>query len=138
MSVHVDLELPRDGRYVATMRRVSAHVLADLGAPRTAIDDVQLALAEACANVVLHGEPAAWYQVCMHVHENGCEIEVADGGRGFPASTPAVTAAAGDADVAAESGRGLDLMRHVMDDLQLLSSPGGTSVRLEKRWNHVS
>lgn len=130
MQVKLNLDLPRDARYVPLMRNVAGCLLSDLGAPSAAIADVQLALSEACANVVRHAAGTSDYHVGFAVRDDGCEIEVADEGPGFPPPADATPPAAD-----AESGRGLALMQALVDDLFVLSNDGDSIVRLRKTWS---
>jgi serine/threonine-protein kinase RsbW len=126
--VKMQLSLPTEARYVGMMRNVAQCVLADVGAPGQASEDVQLAVTEACANAVRHSDVGE-YVVRLQVGDCECEIEVVDLGGGFD---PGAVAATNIVDL--ESGRGLLLMQALVDDLQFVSDREGTHVRLYKRW----
>jgi serine/threonine-protein kinase RsbW len=130
MDVHVrvELSLPRDASYVPLTRNVAACLMDDMGVPDEAAEDVKVALSEACANVVRHAEGAHGYSVSLEVTPAGCEIEVIDLGAGF------ATNAQGQIDTDAEDGRGILLMRALVDDFQFLRERNATKVRLVKRW----
>ena len=130
MQIKVDLDLPRDARYVPVMRNVADVLLSDLGAPASAVSDIQLALSEACANVVRHASGSRMYHVSLVVRDSGCDIEVADSGPGFGDSE----VGRGAPPVDAENGRGLQLMQALVDDLFVVSDDGDNVVRLRKRW----
>lgn len=124
----MQLSLPRDARYVHVMRSVAERVLDELNAPDQAVDDVRVALSEACANVVRHAAGSSEYTVRFAAAADGCEVEILDLGPGFdPEGRPA--AVPDD-----ETGRGLALMRALVDDLEFLRSEDSTRVRLVKRW----
>lgn len=131
MLVRVELTLPRDSSFVTVMRNMANSLLVDLRVPEEAIGDVQVAVSEACANVVRHAEGTFDYSVSLAIGPDGCEIEVADLGPGFE-SVPA-----SGADVDAEDGRGLLLMRALVDDLEFIRDDATTRVRLIKRWNAI-
>lgn len=132
MLVRVELTLPRDASFVTVMRNLANSLLVDLQVPSHAISDVQVAVSEACANVVRHAEGAFDYSVSLAIGPEGCEIEVADLGPGF-----ATTAPGAGTDVDAEDGRGLLLMRALMDDLEFIRRDETTRVRLTKHWDAV-
>jgi serine/threonine-protein kinase RsbW len=142
VQITVHLDLPRDARYVPLMRNVSECLLSDLGAPRAAIDDIQVALSEACANVVRHASGTRNYRVKLSVQEGGCDIEVSDSGPGFdelPAGqvgdlTALSAVDSDDTALSAESGRGLRLMQALVDDLFVVRREGDNVVRLHKSW----
>lgn len=131
MLVRVELTLPRDSSFVPVMRNMANSLLVDLRVPDEAIGDVQLVVSEACANVVRHAEGTFDYSISLAIGPEGCEIEVADLGPGFQEAPRSGT------DVDAEDGRGLLLMRALMDDLQFIRDDTTTRVRLIKRWNSI-
>lgn len=131
MLLRLELQLPRDARYVGVTRHVAQALFAELGCPDGVSADIQLALTEACANAVRHAVDSAEYSVVLTVNEDCCEVEVVDLGPGFGAIVPR-----GDRQVGGEveSGRGLLLMRALVDDLEFRALEDGTSVRLRKFW----
>lgn len=127
MAVRVWLDLPRDARWVASVRDVAGSLLQTAGTPDAEVADVQLALTEACANVVRHAVGTDSYRVGLAIDPAGCEVEIVDRGPGFEEG------ATGDSADYAESGRGLDLMRALVDDLEVRTDPGTTRLVLRKR-----
>ena len=131
MQLHVQLSLPRDARYVAVMRNVATCLLRDVDAPDHVVDDLRLAVTEACANVVVHAAGVDDYSVHLTVDEGGCEVEVVDLGPGFAPDHPT-------AGVDEEDGRGLTLIRTLVDDLEFAREDTAMRVRLVKRWADLS
>ncbi len=136
MLVRVQLNLPRDASYVPLTRSVATCLLNDLGVPDEAACDIKVALSEACANVVRHAAGTVDYWVTLTVKDRGCEIEIIDLGPGFDL-VPEDTVDLG-ADEDAEHGRGLLLMRELVDDFQFVREQDATKVRLIKRWPALS
>lgn len=129
MEVHLRLRLPSESRFVPLLRTTAARFLVDLGVSRTDIDDVQLILTEACANVVRHATGTTAYRVDVGVRADGCTIAVTDDGPGFDPEEISAP------DATAEHGRGLSLMDALADELTFRSlDEGGQAVMLEKRW----
>ncbi len=94
--------------------------------------DVELAVTEACTNVLKHAfGTQSEYEVSVVVAEDNCVIRVTDSGGGFDhESFDRETAVA----AGAESGRGVFLMAALVDDLKFTSKPEeGTVVHLEKK-----
>lgn len=114
---------------VAAARRVVTEALASVEVDPAAVEDIRLAVSEACANVVLHGPAEATYEVALHLRDDHCEVLIRDGGaeldaEELPDSLPPVSS---------PSGRGLALMRAVMDEVEVTNDPDrGTVVRLVK------
>jgi serine/threonine-protein kinase RsbW len=130
MLIEMELTLPRDARFVAIMRNVAQCILTDLEVPEAAVEDVEVAVTEACANAVRHAVDTAEYSVSLRVAGDGCHIDVVDVGPGFDPLGDELDGF----DLAAEEGRGLYLMRSIVDDVTFARVDGRTRVRLTKRW----
>ena len=103
----------------------------------TEVDDVDLALREALANAIFHGnraDPAKKVIVacfCECASGGGLLLVVRDEGAGFdPAQVPAPTT---PETICSTHGRGIFLMRHLMDEVYYRN--GGREVELRKRGN---
>jgi serine/threonine-protein kinase RsbW len=128
VQVTVRFELPRDAVTIPILRRLCGRSLEVVGAEQSVIEDVELALTEACANVLKHVEHGSVYEVMVGFDEQRAFLDVVDQGPGFD---PADIAASEPDD---ESGRGLHLMRELMDSVHFDSASGyGTTVHLEKK-----
>ncbi len=128
MLVTVHLSLPRDAQYVGVMRGVAGSLLEKAGVPRETIDDIELAVGEVCANAVNHAAPSTTYDVVLELDDDRCEVEVVDRGPGMPVGRKP------ELDVLRESGRGLDLLTALVDDLQFTRQADATRVRFTKGW----
>ncbi len=83
MDVEFCLVFPREALSVPVMRRVLGDTLSRLGFGQRCIDDLLLAVTEACTNVLLHAGEGRQYELVVHVDSRQCLLEVLDGGRGF-------------------------------------------------------
>lgn len=129
MEITLTLALPRDALSVPVVRRVLTGSLNTLGIENECISDIELALAEACSNVLHHATSEEEYEVSVDIAGSTCLIEVADRGTGFDATQHGHQ----DAHESAESGRGIQLMRALVDRVSFEHHDGdGTVVRLEK------
>jgi anti-sigma regulatory factor (Ser/Thr protein kinase) len=77
----------------------------------------EIAFGELIANAVRHA-PGPVVARCRIAPDGAAKIELDDAGTGF-------VPAPGPADLFAETGRGLALLRHLTDDVQVASAPGG-------------
>jgi serine/threonine-protein kinase RsbW len=134
--VSFHLALPRDEASVPITRRLIAQSLEVVGVEPDTISDVEIALSEACANVLRHAQDGDVYEVLAGFDESCAFLEVIDQGEGFDPDSVAPT---GDAE--AETGRGVTLMRALMDEVHFqrrttTDGTPGSSVILEKhlRW----
>ncbi|BCJ41783.1 hypothetical protein GCM10010168_74710 [Actinoplanes ianthinogenes] len=123
----VRLNLPREVDSVPAVRRLLRCALTSLTVDRQAGTDLEIALTEACANVVKHATGAEAYEVRLDVAEDRCSIDVVDDGHGFdPAGGTAPTADS-------ERGRGLFLIRALAENVRMQSSPRtGSLIHFEK------
>jgi serine/threonine-protein kinase RsbW len=125
--------LPRDAMSVPIVRHLVRYALDEVGVLEETSNDIELALTEACANVMDHAGPGDRYEVTVTIGAERCELRVVDIGHGFDHHTVA-SAPQGDGHLNAERGRGLGLMHALVDHIELLSEPeAGTLVRLVKR-----
>ncbi len=130
MHVTVKLSLPRDTGSVAISRRVVRSALTALGVIDNVRYDVELALTEACANVVRHASHSDEYDVSIDVRDETCSIDVIDSGRGYDEET----LQASMPNPSAEEGRGLHLIRMLTENVRLARHPKqGTIMHFEKR-----
>lgn len=131
MDMRFSLALPRDALSIPVIRRVVGDALRGLGVAEDCVDDVLVAASEACTNVVQHARATGEYEVTGHVDDGTCMLKITDWGRG---PRPAPAPAPPDRGVLSESGRGIKIMRALVDDLDIDSSPDrGTVVHLRKR-----
>lgn len=129
MEVKVTLELPRDALTVPVVRRVLATSMQTLGVETECIEDIGVALTEACTNVLDHAAGDSEYQVVAGIDDNVCTILVVDTGRGFDAAHLGHA----EADPNAEEGRGIQLIRALVDRVHFRPRPDdGMVVHLEK------
>ncbi len=130
MEIKLALALPRDELSVPVVRRVPKQAMDVLGVDNDVISDIQLALTEACTNVLDHSQDGDEYEVSAGIDGELCVIEVIDRGGGFDGSTLGLD----HAEATAEDGRGIQLMRALVDTVRFDNRPSvGTVVHLEKR-----
>lgn len=129
MEIKLTLALPRDELTVPVVRRVLREAMGVLGVTRDIRADIEVALTEACTNVLDHAVQGDDYEVSAGIDGAVCVIEVVDRGQGFdPRDLGHADAAEG-----AEEGRGIQLMRALVDKVEFTSRPQvGTVVHLEK------
>ena len=130
MQIQLSVSMPREEATLPLIRHLVKYSLFEIGVTRDCIGDVELALTEACANVITHSAGDDQYLVDMTITADTCEIRVIDTGHGLDFETLGRDEAAIDA----ESGRGIQLMRALVDTISFKSEPEtGTIVHLVKR-----
>ncbi|HUQ38614.1 MAG TPA: ATP-binding protein [Acidimicrobiales bacterium] len=129
MNIKLSLSMPRDESTLPLVRHLCKYSLWEIGVAHECVSDIELALTEACANVVEHSTRDDEYEVHIEVNQLRCEIRVIDAGHGFDFESLGQA----DADHSAEGGRGIQLMRALVDRVRFISEPEeGTIVHLVK------
>jgi serine/threonine-protein kinase RsbW len=131
----VELEIPARAEFVALARLlVSAMASSDTWLADERIDDLKIAVSEACTNAIeayTGVDTVERVLVRFHAHHDHLEVNVEDRGEGFDPSTlpdhPPVT----DPDrLKFERGLGIPLIRALVDEVEFSSSGDGTAVRI--------
>jgi anti-sigma regulatory factor (Ser/Thr protein kinase) len=120
-SILADLRLLKEARDFA------GRAAADFGFDRAACYDVKLAMSEAVTNAIQHGSSSPSDPIKIGIAAEGAALvfEVRDTGRFRPR-----VMRRGEL---SESGRGLEFMRVLMDEVDLRQGDGGTLMRFAKR-----
>ena len=130
MEIKLTLALPRDALSVPVVRRILKSAMDVLGVDDDVTADVEVALTEAATNVLKHAGEGDSYEVSAGIDGKMVVIEIVDRGTGFDASDLGHTVAA----AGAEEGRGIQLMRELVDQVTFERHEAhGTVVHLEKR-----
>ena len=130
MQIQLSVSMPREEATLPLIRHLVKYSLFEIGVTRDCISDVELALTEACANVITHSAGEDQYLVDMSITADACEIRVIDTGHGLDFESLGRS----QAEVDAESGRGIQLMRALVDNISFASEPEtGTIVHLVKK-----
>jgi serine/threonine-protein kinase RsbW len=137
MKLRLRLSLPSEERSVPLVRKVMRHALDVMGVAPGCVDDIELALSEACTNVLDHAGAHDHYEVVAGVEGDFCVVEIFDAGGGFV--PPALADQGVLIDPNAEQGRGLQLMRALVDKLDFrVCTDRGAVVRLQKSLVYAS
>ena len=133
----VELRIPCDAKYIAVARLVVAGVGSRVGLNMDEIDDLKVAVSEACTNVIEHAfaacdtrEGPAFIALRFVPRENALQVEVEDYGAGFDSDqiqAPSLSQPAVD------QGLGLYLIGQLTDEVEVQSASGsGTKVIMTK------
>jgi anti-sigma regulatory factor (Ser/Thr protein kinase) len=129
VNVAFSVRLPVDAQSVPLVRGLVRQALQYLGVAASGIDEILLALSEACANVVQHAGVHEEYEVDVTIDDHVCRITVLDDGAGFDIAA----AAASRPQSPLDGGRGLVLMQALVDRLDFRETEDGRhGVLLEK------
>jgi serine phosphatase RsbU (regulator of sigma subunit)/anti-sigma regulatory factor (Ser/Thr protein kinase) len=127
-----ELVVPNEAARIADVRAFVANFLVDVRAPVEDAQEMLLAVGEAVANACRHGrrpEGRSEIRVRCSIEGPDVTVTVSDEGPGFD---PAAMERHGLPDRFASGGRGLFLMRQLVDSVSFETSPEGTTVRLTR------
>ena len=128
MELSFALCLPRDETSVTFVRHLLRATLLRLGVENGCAHDIEIALSEACTNVLRHAATEDEYEVEIEIDDRRCKLTVSDAGGGFEFATGSDEATP----LPSEGGRGIQLMRSLVDGLDFKTAGPGTIVELTK------
>ena len=129
----VELDIPSDVRFIERVVELVRHECQAMGfAQRQVSLNVPVALTEAVSNAILRGnrdDPAKHVHVRAEVDTERLVLEVGDEGDGFDFDASLIDPTSPE-NVDREDGRGLFLMRKLMDTVERIDVPHGSKVRM--------
>ncbi len=134
----IELEIPARAEFVALARLVvSALASSDSNLADERIDDLKLAVSEACTNAIEAHDAAGTSERVMvrcWAGADALEVCVEDRGHGFdPAQLPDHPPVTDPARLKFERGLGIPLIKALVDEVEFSPTVDGTSVRLVMR-----
>jgi len=124
----IRLRIPAQPEYIALCRLALTGLSRVRPFPKEVIEDLKLALTEACTNSVRHAYRegrTGFVEITYQLHPDRLVVEVTDEGQGFvPGGS-----SGGDTSLA-EGGMGIAIIRAIADELDIGPQPGGKGSRL--------
>lgn len=131
MDTVFSISLPRQAYTVAVVRDILGALLRRFGLCPGCVDDILLAASEACANAVEHGEASPGYEVEVELGPGWFELQVSHNGR-VPDTAALIRRFTSEhtplPGLESESGRGILLMRYLMDEVDFSGEPRTTVI----------
>ena len=136
MDVELNIELPRQRRAVAVLRHAVTSLCREIGVLEDDVQGLAMALSEACNNVVAHAHDDDSFRVVFTLTDLTAKVVVANEATPFAAAELAGPEKAPDP--FSESGRGLLIMRTLVDEARFTpAGDGGTLVELVRQVSSV-
>ncbi|WP_078551284.1 anti-sigma B factor RsbW [Bacillus alkalicellulosilyticus] len=125
----IEMKVPAKPEYVGVIRLTVSGIANRIGYSYDEIEDIKIAVAEACTNVVDHAyEEEGLIRVSFHVYEDRLEVVVADQGQSFDVEEIRSTMGPVSADAKVtelkEGGLGLFLISTLMDKVEISEEQG--------------
>ena len=124
----IKMEIPANPDYVSILRLTTSGIANKLGFSMDDIEDMKVAVSEACSNAVKHSEDNK-VSINFNLLNNGIQIEIIDNGKGYDVDaieTP-------DLSNPKEGGLGLFIIQTLMDEVDIESRGNqGTTIKMTK------
>jgi len=130
----LEISLPSSIEYLPLVDAVCQAFCKWAGIPDDAANEISIAVIEAATNAIVHGNRSVKSKKMRATFQKKLDeivVKVMDEGEGFdPDSIPSPV---DEANLLKETGRGIYIMKHVMDEVEFEIEPGkGTTVKLRK------
>ncbi|WP_026476748.1 ATP-binding protein [Alkaliphilus transvaalensis] len=129
----IKLSIPNKPEYVSVVRLTVTGIANRMGFNIEEIEDLKVAIAEACSNAITHGhKDDDNFKVSFVIEENKLVVTVCDSGRGCMINdikNPDLD----HLNQEKEGGLGIFIIKSLMDDVKISSSVGcGTTIMMTK------
>ncbi|RJP79374.1 MAG: ATP-binding protein [Candidatus Zixiibacteriota bacterium] len=128
-----ELSVPSTLDHLADVDQFTEGLFRNLALPREILDDVAISISEAVNNAMVHGnklDPARKVLIRFYVCSRYLRLVVRDQGTGFQPET--VPDPRQEQNLLKTSGRGLLIMRHLMDRVTFQPRRGGMQIVMDK------
>ena len=134
-EIVTELKIPAKPELLSTVRLTLSSIATQMNFPEESIEDLKIAVSEACTNVVQYAYPKKnltnYIFLTIKQQPKALEIIVKDTGKGFDQKNPPKRELH-DADI--HLGLGLVFMKNLMDKVEIDSRPNkGTTITLVKK-----
>ncbi|KXZ40771.1 serine/threonine-protein kinase RsbW [Alkalithermobacter thermoalcaliphilus JW-YL-7 = DSM 7308] len=124
----ITLTSPSKSSYVGVARLTVSAIACRMGFDIEQIEDIKVAVAEACTNVIKHSHSID-FEIKFKIYKDKLEINVTDKGKGYNILSVKDT----NIEEMKESGLGIFIIQTLMDEVYIDSKIGdGTSVKMIK------
>ena len=133
-AARVDLSIPMLPQMELTASQTAEAVGAFMNLAEDKVEEVKLALIEACINAFEHSQAKdRRLRIDLEAGENELVVKVSDRGHGFDIASVREELNQRRREGNKKRGWGLELMRQLMDEVDLQSGRDGTTITLVKR-----
>ena len=126
----IKMTVPTDSSNISVVRMTASSIANTIGFNIEEIDDVKIAISEACTNVIKHSK-VPYFDLLFNHGSNFIEIEIQDQGIGYDLSELREPQLEGDRD---SSGLGIFIIKMLMDEVVIDSQKDkGTIIYMKKQ-----
>ncbi len=130
----IKLSIPNKPEYVSVVRLTVTSIANRMGFDIEKIEDIKVAVAEACTNAITHGKNEEDnFLVDFIMEEDKLVVNVSDNGRGCTTLNEIKNPDLDHLNHEKEGGLGIFIIRSLMDNVQIISNHGsGTIISMTK------
>ena len=130
---NVDLSIPMQPDMEVIATSVSESMGVFMGLEENKVDEVKIAIVEACINAFEHSKSEERrIDVSFSIDDSALTININDGGSGFDMDEAMAKIAEKRSEGIGDRGWGLTLIYELMDEVSIASTPKGTLVKMLK------
>jgi serine/threonine-protein kinase RsbW len=137
-ELEVDIKVPNQTRYLSLIGKIGEDIARELskygGDRETLAYHINLVLTEAMVNAIKYADtddPDRMVHILINISEHEIQIKVYDNGQGFDINSIPPP----DFEALEECGRGIFLIRTLMDSVQYRKVPCGNVLEMSKKLN---
>ncbi len=127
------ITIPSSQEYLTDVDVFIEGILRGYGADESVIADVAISVSELVNNAILHGNRSSdvkTVKVTIARNSKDISITVVDEGQGF--NPDEIEDPLADENLLKEAGRGIFIVRSLMDDVDIYEDNGGTAIKITK------
>jgi len=129
MNDKINLKLPCKPEFINVARMNISVIANNMKMDYEVIQDLKVAISEACNNVIIHSDSESHYEIDFIVKREKLVVEINDFGNGFDIENYNEP----DLENPKESGLGLFIIDSLMDEFEIETKNGnGTKIRMIK------
>ncbi len=136
-ETHYEMEIPSDLNKIKDVEKVTEHIARFMNFSEDDRDSLAIAVTEIVGNAITHGNKGdknKKVKITFDYQNDTIIVQIQDQGRGF--NVDKVKNPLDPENLLRESGRGIFIVRALMNEIAFLKGETGTIVRLVKKASH--
>lgn len=136
-EIEIQIRVPNQTRYLSLIGSIGENMARELcrlpGDRESFAHNLNVVLTEAMVNAIKHAnaaDPDKEVQICISISDKELEIRVYDNGQGFDLNS--IPNPSFDTDCLEEKGRGIFIIRALMDSVVYRKANGGNVLEMKK------
>lgn len=137
-EIDIQIRVPNQTRYLSLIGNIGENMAREICGPpcnrECLAHNLNVVLTEAMANAIRHAnsaDPDKEIQISIHIADNVLTIKVYDSGQGFDLNS--IPCPSFDPDCLHESGRGIFIIKSLMDSVVYRKANGGNVLEMRKK-----